>query len=273
MTTKPYIIVLGNEKGGTGKSTLAMHVLVSLLKSGLKVGTIDVDARQGSLGRYIANRTGHADQTQKDLKLPVHYAVFRSKKDSVKDAEHEDTENFENCLEQLKDMDCIVVDTPGSDFFLSRIAHSYADTLITPLNDSFIDLDMLVRVGGQKGDELRPSTYAEMVWDQRKVRALRHQKPMEWIVVRNRLSNLYSRNKEEMQRILEMLARRIGFKVAKGFGERVIFKELFLSGLTLLDYEDTIALTVSHLAARQELRQLMQLISLPTHIASKLQAA
>jgi chromosome partitioning protein len=273
MQKKPYIIVLGNEKGGTGKSTLAMHIAVSLIKPGFKVGTIDVDARQGSLSRYIANRKAYVEQKQVDLGVPSHYALFRSSQDSLKEAEIEETEKFENCLEELKDHDFIVIDTPGSDFFLSRLAHSYADTLITPINDSFIDLDMLVRVGGEDFKELKPSVYAEMVWDQRKRRAMRQQKPLEWIVARNRLSNLYSRNKEEIQRILEMLSRRIGFKLGKGFGERVIFRELFLVGLTLLDYEDDMALTVSHLAARQELRQLLQLLSLPENLSSRLEVA
>jgi chromosome partitioning protein len=30
----PHLIVVGNEKGGSGKTTIAMHVAVALLKEG-----------------------------------------------------------------------------------------------------------------------------------------------------------------------------------------------------------------------------------------------
>jgi chromosome partitioning protein len=57
---RPYVIVVGNEKGGSGKSTAAMHLIVALAKLDFKLGSIDLDARQSSLSRYIANRREHA---------------------------------------------------------------------------------------------------------------------------------------------------------------------------------------------------------------------
>ena len=54
--SKAHIIVIGNEKGGTGKSTLAMHLAVKLLLENFKIAVIDLDGRQGSLSKYIANR-------------------------------------------------------------------------------------------------------------------------------------------------------------------------------------------------------------------------
>lgn len=261
---KPYIIVLGNEKGGTGKSTVSMHIIVNLLREGYSVGSIDVDARQGTLTRYIENRRARKEKTEENLLLPEHIPVFRSKLESVPAAETEETATFSEALGRLNGYDFIVVDTPGSDTYLSRLAHSYADTLITPLNDSFIDLDMLVRVNSESLDILRPSTYSEMVWEQKKHRAMRDNGSIDWIVLRNRLSSINSRNKEEMERVLTALAKRIGFRLVAGFGERVIFRELFLNGLTLLDMKETnTAMTLSHVAAKQELSSLMGMIQLP----------
>jgi chromosome partitioning protein len=270
---KPYIIVLGNEKGGTGKSTVAMHIIVNLLRNGFSVGSIDVDARQGTLSRYIENRRIRREKTEENLPLPDHVPIFRSKLESVSAAEAEELATFAEALGRLSSYNFIVIDTPGSDTYLSRLAHSYADSLITPLNDSFIDLDMLVRVNADSLDILRPSTYSEMVWDQKKHRAMRDNGSIDWIVLRNRLSNINSRNKEEMERVLTALAKRIGFRLVAGFGERVIFRELFLNGLTLLDMkESNTALTLSHVAAKQELASLMAMVQLP-HNALKARVA
>jgi len=161
--------------------------------------------------------------------------------------------------------DFVVIDTPGSDSHLSRVGHSYADTLITPLNDSFIDLDLLAKVDPETHKVLRPSSYAEMVWEQRKARALRDGGKIDWIVMRNRLASIGSRNTQAMEDVLAALSKRIGFRLAPGFGERVIFRELFLKGLTLLDLRSSDAnmrLNMSHVAARQEVRALLTAIGL-----------
>ena len=264
MGKKPYTIVLGNEKGGTGKSTAAMHVITWLLREGHQVASLDVDARQGTLTRYVENRRLRKQNKGEDLPVPQHEAVFKSTLANQGEAEAEDTEKLAKIIQGLSDVDYIVIDTPGSDNFLSRLAHSYADMLITPLNDSFIDLDMLVRVTPDSLDILRPSTYSEMVWEQKKQRAIRDGGSIDWIVLRNRLSSLYSRNKEEMGKVLRVLSKRIGFRLLDGFGERVIFRELFLSGLTLLDLrESNSPLSLSHIAAKQELAALMEAIQLP----------
>jgi chromosome partitioning protein len=272
VTEKPYIIVLGNEKGGTGKSTLSMHLIIHLLRLGFTVGSIDVDARQGTLTRYFDNRRHTAEIQKIDLPLPDHYPLFKSTKPVLQDAEAEDKERFHALLNGFHDKDFVVIDTPGSDSFLSRLAHSHADTLITPLNDSFLDLDMLAHINPQTG-EMRPSTYAEMVWEQKKQRLMRGGRSrFDWIVVRNRLSNLNARNKQDMFHALTQLSQRIGFRFAAGFGERVIFRSLFLTGLTLLDLKEAgIELSLSHVAARQELRSLLEMIRLP-HLEQKLSA-
>ncbi|MDR0968738.1 MAG: division plane positioning ATPase MipZ [Holosporaceae bacterium] len=256
---KPYVIVFGNEKGGTGKSTIAMHIAIYLLQEGFKVGTIDVDARQGTLTRYVERRKNAGE----DVKTPEHVAVFRSEDRDADKAKSADAESFKNATQRLSDCDFIIVDTPGNDTYLSQFAHSYADTLVTPLNDSFVDLDVLVKIGDNM-KILGPSIYAETVWNQRKERAKRGEKPIDWIVVRNRLTTLYTKNRKDVNVVLEALAKRIGFRLGSGFCERVVFKELFLSGLTLLDLEKSgVQMNISHISARQELRDLISFMKLP----------
>ncbi len=263
-TKKPYLIVLGNEKGGTGKSTVAMHIIVSLLKHGFKVGCVDVDARQGTLTRYFDNRRNFIETAGCNLLLPDYQNVCKSTADKISEAKVEETEAFQKVMDSFASNDFVVVDTPGNDTFLSQLAHSHADTLITPLNDSFVDLDVLVTIKDLQKKEIRPSHYAETVWQQKKQRLIRDKVSMDWIVLRNRLSNIYARNKEEMSEALQLLSGRLGFRLAAGFGERVIFRELFLKGLTLLDLKElNMPLSMSHITARQEVRSLMQMIDLP----------
>jgi chromosome partitioning protein len=261
------VIILGNEKGGSGKSTVAMHIIVGLLRAGHRVGSIDVDSRQATLTRYLENRATVAENKGYPLPLPEHRLVMRSENNT-----DEDAERFNQALDVLsRSCDAVVIDTPGSDAPLSRLAHSYADTLVTPMNDSFVDLDLLAKVDPETFKVICPSAYAEMVWDQRKKRMARDGRTVDWVVVRNRLSSMETRNKRNMETVLGALAKRIGFRTAPGFGDRVIFREMFLSGLTLLDLRDTgTRLTMSHIAARQEVRDLLSaVVSGPAPVAAQ----
>ncbi len=261
---KPYVIVLGNEKGGTGKSTISIHLIVNLLQDGYSVGSVDVDARQGTLTRYIENRRATNNSLEKPLPISDHIPLMRSTSSKKESADSEDLANLEGVFERFANKDFIVVDTPGNDTPLSRHAHSKADTLITPMNDSFIDLDVIVRLKGDSLDMLRPSHYAETVWNQKKQRAVRDGGNIDWIVLRNRLSSINAKNKEQMEQVMQALSKRLGFRYMPGFGERVIFKELFLSGRTLLDLDQTPQeMTLSHISARQELRNLLNMLNLP----------
>ena len=255
-TDGAHIIVLGNEKGGSGKSTTAMHVIVGLLHEKRRVGCLDLDVRQGTLSRYVANRIEFCRRGGVRLPMPEQIGL-----------DPPDVAALEPAVRELALLtDVVVIDCPGSDTPLSRRAHAMADTLITPLNDSFIDFDVLARVDAEGVKVVRPSHYAEMVWEQRKQRALERRAPIDWIVMRNRLSALDARNKRDIAHALESLAQRIGFRLAPGFGERVIFRELFLKGLTLLDLREPGTgggLTMSHVAARQEVRGLLQALRLP----------
>ena len=256
------IIVFGNQKGGTGKSTLAMHLVVSLLHQGYKVATVDVDARQGTLTRYIENRT-KTSQNNSTVLMPTHYTVFDSSSDSVKVMNRENFLMFSELINSLNNFDFIVIDTPGSDASLSKIAHSFADIIITPMNESFIDLDLIIKATPvQSSGSVKTSSYAEIVWEQKKARALRDHGSIDWIILLNRTSGIESRNKKELERILTLLSKRLGFRFIKGFKERIIFKELFLSGLTLLDSNSSQKLNLSHIAARQELKELLKALNI-----------
>lgn len=255
---RAHIIVIGNEKGGSGKSTVAMHLTVSLLRGGLKVGTVDLDARQGTLSRYIENRRNYAAAHGVELPISIHRAILASA-----DVTADEARLALTIAELNETCDTIIIDTPGSDTPLSRAGHTYADTLITPLNDSFIDLDVLGRVNPETMRITGPSHYAEMVWEIKKWRALRDGGSIAWIVMRNRLSQLSARNKIDMERLVNELSKRIGFLALQGLGERVIYRELFLSGLTLLDINKQgvdVEMKMSHVAARQELRHLLDAI-------------
>lgn len=265
--TAPHIIVLGNEKGGTGKSTTAMHVIAACLEEGLSVGALDLDGRQKSLTRYLENREAYAQKTGAELYMPVFRALQPSNLDTRAASEEADRDAFMEALTLVSiGADVVVIDTPGSNSYLGQLAHRIADTLITPMNDSFMDFDLLGRVDEESGKVQRPSLYAEMVWDARKNKAAKGGKPIDWIVVRNRLSPLDAHNKRRVEASIKELARRVGFRFEVGLSERVIYRELFLKGLTLLDFGvEGIegAMTMSHVAARQELRDLLSGLQLP----------
>jgi chromosome partitioning protein len=258
---RAQVIVLGNEKGGSGKSTTAMHLIVGLLRDGYRVGAIDLDARQGTLSGYLAARQAFAAARKVDLPVPRHLSVFRSELDSRAEAEVEEAARFEAALADLsRDCDIVVIDCPGADTYLSRLGHGAADTLITPINDSFVDFAMLAKVDPDRIEVVHPSIYSEMVWQARKRRFARDRGRIDWIVMRNRMGANEARNKRDVGSTLDALAKRIGFRTVKGFGERVIFRELYLQGLTLMDVREAglgIQLGMSHVAARAEVRALI----------------
>ena len=248
-----HIIVVGNEKGGSGKSTTSMHVATALARMGYRTGGLDLDVRQRSFARYLENRAAFC--TREGITLPM----------PVLDVLGEGGDPLSPALERLeRQCDFILLDCPGSHTLLSQMAHTLADTLLTPMNDSFVDFDLLARLSPD-GKILGPSIYAEMVWAARQMRAEAGAGPIDWLVLRNRLGTQAMHNKRKVGGALDALSRRIGFRVAPGFSERVIFRELFPRGLTLLDLKDvgTDQMSMSHIAARQELRDLIAELNLP----------
>ncbi len=264
---KPYVFVIGNEKGGAGKTTCAMHLIAGLLDKGLKVCSIDTDSRQHSLTRYIQNRSAYnAKNPLHNVPESRHFLI----KDDTKDRE---TEDFIKALTEASDYaDVVVVDTPGSYSSLSCLAHSHANTVVTPINDSFLDIDVMAKINPEDMSILEPSIYSQMLWEQKMARAKRDGGSIDWVVMRNRLSSIDAVNKRSVSDVLDKLSARISFRVAPGFGERVIFRELFLQGLTLMDimksnYQKS--LSMSHIAARQELREFLNCLKIDEIIQSK----
>lgn len=261
-----HIIVVGNEKGGAGKSTVSMHVATALARMGHRVGALDLDLRQKTFGRYSANRAKHLETLGFDLPGPTYLDLPEIDQSSLKPGENIYDHRLSAAVAQLEaNNDFILIDCPGSHTRLSQVAHSLADTLVTPLNDSFVDFDLLAHIDSDGDKIMGPSVYSEMVWNARQLRAQAGLQPIDWIVLRNRLGAQNMVNKKKMESALDRLAKRIGFRVAPGFHERVIFRELFPRGLTLLDLKDVGVkqLNISNVAARQELRDLIKSLNLP----------
>lgn len=264
-----HVIVVGNQKGGAGKSTVAMHVIVALMRMGRRTGVLDLDVRQRSLTRYIENRGRWIAARGARLASPQILELHESRDRSLDLAEAADESGFYAALRRLSETcDFVVIDSPGGDSHLARVAHACADTLITPLNDSFVDFDLLGDVDPNCADIVRPSIYSEMVWDSRKKKALAARTPIDWVVLRNRTSasKIEAKNKQRVGQALQTLSSRIGFRMAPGLTERVIYRELFPQGLTLLDLDADGGegeMKMPHLAARQELRDLFIALKLP----------
>jgi len=246
-----------------------MHIVVALLSEGRRVGVIDLDARQRTTSRYIENRKAFCEENGVKLTMPKVRVVPRSTFRTSDEAEADEQSRFVAAIEDLaQTSDIIVIDCPGSDTFLARLAHAGADTLVTPVNDSFVDIDLLARVNPKTHEIIQGSLYSELVWEARKQRALTDRSHIEWIVLRNRVGTLNARNKQRVEGVLQKLSKRFGFRYVAGLGERVIYRELFLKGLTLIDLKelsgvDGQGMTMSHIAARQELRRLMDALNLP----------
>jgi len=248
---QPHFIVFANEKGGTGKSTTAVHTAVALAASGHRVGALDLDSRQRTMTRYLENRD--ATMRRLDTTLPqARYEVL------------EEDGSLDEAIERLStDTDVIVIDTPGRDDPVARAAILKADTLVTPMNDSFVDLDLIGQVHPENFKVTKPSFYAELIWNSRTQRAKVTGKSVDWVVLRNRLQHIESHNLRRVGAALDELAKRVGFRVIPGLGERVIYRELFPKGLTLLDLKHLGEVGIGHVAARQELREMNAGLDIP----------
>jgi len=260
------VIVVGNEKGGAGKSTLAIHIVVGLLHAGHKVAIIDLDLRQRSLSHFFSNRAAWTAANNQPLPMPLEPDLGDGKA-LAKTDEAQQLGVFEAAFGEAQVADVIVIDTPGGDTALSRTAHGLADQIVTPMNDSFVDFDLLGQVDPVTLELLKPSIYSESVWEARKHRAITQgrQATIDWLVVTNRLAVAEARNRRRLDERLAKLAKRVGFRVGPGLRDRVIYRELFPFGLTVADLSADIrpvAVSLAHVAARQEMRSLMQAMGL-----------
>ena len=254
---QPKVIVVGNEKGGAGKSTLAIHLATGLLHAGARVSVLDLDLRQQSLGHFFAHRRAWLDANGVTAPMPVEHPLEAA---LSKAPEDEAVARFEEVFAAAEASDFILIDTPGADTAVSRAAHGRADLIVTPMNDSFVDFDTLGVVDPVTLELKRPSLYSETVWNSRKLRAVTSGQSIDWVVLRNRLAPTEARNRRRVDDRVQALSRRVGFRVGPGLRDRVIYRELFPFGLTIADLSATIrpvAMSLQHVAARQELRALM----------------
>jgi chromosome partitioning protein len=260
------VIVVGNEKGGAGKSTIAIHTATALLHGGAKVAILDLDLRQQTLGRFFSNRA--AWLAANNVIAPMAEVLSLSADDAAlaKAPAEETIARFEDAFARASaTADFVLIDTPGADTPVSAAAHQQADVIVTPMNDSFVDFDMLGVVDPVTLELKRHSLYAESVWASRKARAVRDRKQIDWIVLRNRLAPTEARNRKRLDERVQALARKVGFRVGPGLRDRVIYRELFPFGLTVADLSQEIrpvSMSLQHVAARQELRALMTAIGL-----------
>ena len=201
------------------------------------------------------------------LLMPTHVPVLESIEDVGAEARHDEAVRMQEALDALLPRhDYLIIDTAGSNSHLTRLGHSYADTLITPVNDSFVDIDVLAKVDRERRAVEAPSVYTQMVWEQNNRRVVEGRAPIDWVVMRNRMTHIDARNKRDIVSLLDKLAARIGFRLAPGFGERMVYRELFLKGLTLFDLspgEEGYVESPSHNAARREVSELLAAIGVP----------
>lgn len=262
-TRKAHIVVVGNEKGGSGKSTVAMHLAVGFLRLGYKVGTVDLDSHQATFTGYMKNRWRRVSETGCDMPSPEHIHIDRAEGAAVTENRDKERWRVETAVQELSEKnDFVIIDTPGSDRYMSLVGHALADTLITPMNDSFVDLDLLAKIDPNTYEMSEPSIYTEMVWDLKRRREMTGGNPIQWFVLRNRLSFADPRSKKDVGLLVQELQGALGYVLAPGLSERVIYRELFLQGMTLLDLKEGApnALSMSNLNARQEVRHLVRAI-------------
>ncbi len=270
---QPKVIVVGNEKGGAGKSTLAIHLATALLHGGARVSVLDLDLRQQSMAHFFANRRAWLDANSASAPMPVEHI---SSAELARASEDEALGRFEQAFAEAEASDFVLIDTPGGDTAVSRAAHGLADLIVTPMNDSFVDFDMLGVVDPVTLELKRPSLYSETVWNSRKIRAANSGRSIDWVVLRNRLAPTEARNRKRVDERVQALSRRVGFRVGPGLRDRVIYRELFPFGLTIADLSPTIkpvAMSLQHVAARQELRALVGSLGLSGAAGDELLAA
>ena len=274
----PHVVVVGNEKGGSGKTTIAMHIVVALMKAGQRVATIDLDSRQKTLTHYVESRRGWARRCHIDRELPTHFCIARGESASVQENEAAEYADFQRAIAAVQDHhDFVVIDTPPHDSYLMRLAHSITDTLVTPLNDSFLDFDVLATVDPVTFAVTGVSHYGELVRETRRHRRSADGALTDWVVVRNRVSLFGSSIEPIMCEGLNELALRLGFRVALGFHEREVYRDLFPRGLTALDEPCKTMPRIDpdpcHLIAGGEVQALLEALKLPIDDRGRRRAA
>ena len=219
------VIAFANEKGGVGKSTLAFHCAIGLAHAGHRVVAIDLDGRQSTLERGLALREGTARILGAALPMPAHAALARPGAAQL----------FQEIARLDARADFVVLDAPGADCPIFRRAVAMADTLVTPVNASFVDLQVLGQIDPVSGMVGRSNCFSDSVCDLRSERERQGRAPMDWLVVKNRVRATERRQIGRIDAALAVLGAQQDFRIGRGLSERVAFRELYRFGLTHLD--------------------------------------
>lgn len=232
-----HIIVFANEKGGVGKSTLAFHCAVALCDAGKAVTVVDLDQRQRTLAKAFASREGTARSLNIILPSPKHILLRN----------HSSAQLCQEIARVGSDGSYIVIDLASHDSAMARRAIAYADTLVTPINSSFVDIDLLGRFDPVTMHLKEPGHFASLVMELREERARLGLPMTDWIVAKNRIRQSEKRQQVRIDKALQQLAPSLGFRIGDGFAERVAYRELLPFGLTHLDLKH-----IPHLARVQQ---------------------
>lgn len=230
-------IVVTSRKGGVGKSTIAMQISIALHLKNKKVTLLDCDSPQNTLTTYISNRA------RSGLSSPQCTPV---------------SNDIASYLKQHEDDDFIIIDTSGGISQLANTAHEMANTILLAFNDSFIDLDVLAKVTDPARNLFAPNNLAEDLWETRKHAVQNHLKQKLALVLNRAGQN--SKNRAKIVSVIETMSKQWGIHYGGLIKERVGYRDGFLHGRTPLDPQPQ-GLTASHVAARQEIRRLVQLVA------------
>ncbi len=256
---KGHIIVFANEKGGVGKSTSAFHTCIALCNAGERVAALDVDLRQLTLHRALWAR--QESEREYGVRLPGPEQIML-------------VQQNENELEEKLRMarihsSFIIIDVGGHDSPIARRAIFMADTIVTPVNDSFIDLDMLGRIDPRTGELKTLGNFARLVEHLKEPGMALRQKPIDWVVMQNRSRSLGTKNERKVRDALTKIAPIAGFRLVPGLRERVTYRELFPLGLTLFDLDAIPDLGRAQPAAREEIWAMLRSLNLPSAALNK----
>ncbi len=254
-----HLIVFANEKGGVGKSTLAFHTAVALADAGKKVACIDLDYAQATLSRALTNREATCRLLKTWLPMPRHTAL----------AQPSGAYLSQEIARIGSDCDFILIDAAGSDSPLIRRAIAMADTLVTPVSCSFADLDVLGQFAAHTQRLTRLGHFTRLVQALNGARQDMGLPAPDWIVLPNRSRPASSNNEIAARNALSRLAKKAGFRLGEGLGDRVAYRELFLFGLTHIDLKRIPNLAKVKVYARREIEQLLTDLRLPLEPANE----
>lgn len=257
-TSAAIFIVLGNERGGVGKTTLAANLGVAIARSGITAALLELDGRQRSLARWLERRVATARRNSESLTIPAHEVLVPARFDSISLNEERDFAMLSAAVERLDRIaDVIVADTASGDSYLTRLAHSLADIVLTPVEDSFAARDLLA--GG----------YGRTIAEARRSRDGMGDGRVDWIVVENRRGAVPGRADGAIGMPLAALAREHGFRTAPGLREQLVHRALFAEGRAVCDATPheglrlPLSATDARVAARQEVEALVSALYLP----------